>query len=141
MLGSAPIVRPATTADAAACAAIYLPYVTGTSITFEVEPPTTGEFGKRIAECVATHAWLVAEKRDETVVGYAYGHPFHERAAYGWSCETSVYLGLDLRRQGVGRALYLELLTRLAERGYRRAFAGITLPNEASIGLHRALGF
>jgi phosphinothricin acetyltransferase len=86
------------------------------------------------------HEWLVAE-RDASVVGYAYGHRFHERAAYAWSCETSIYLAVGLRRQGVGRALYEELLEHLARRGYRCAFAGITLPNEASIGLHSAFGF
>jgi L-amino acid N-acyltransferase YncA len=140
MVGSAPHIRSATAADAAACAEIYAPYILGTSITFEVEPPTTEQFKERIAQAQASHEWLVAE-RDGTVLGYAYGHRFHERAAYDWSCETSIYLAVTLRRQGVGRALYQELLQRLAGRGYRRAFAGIALPNDASTGLHRALGF
>jgi L-amino acid N-acyltransferase YncA len=140
MLGSPLHIRPATAADAAACAETYAPYVVGTSITFEVEPPTTEQFRARIAQAQAGHEWLVAQ-RDGTVLGYAYGHQFHERAAYGWTCETSIYLAVSLRRQGVGRALYQELLRRLAGRGYRRALAGIALPNEGSIGLHRALGF
>jgi phosphinothricin acetyltransferase len=78
---------------------------------------------------------------DARVVGYAYGVPFRPRAAYRWACEVSVYVELGRRRSGAGRALYETLLERLAQRGYRTALAGMTLPNEASVGLHRALGF
>lgn len=133
-------IRPATGADAGLCAGIYAPYVTGTNISFELEPPTAEQFAERIADAQVGHEWLVAE-RDAVVVGYAYGHRFAERAAYAWSCETSIYLADDIRRLGVGRRLYRELLDRLADKGYRRAFAGITVPNEASVGFHRALGF
>jgi len=52
-----------------------------------------------------------------------------------------VYLELGRRRTGAGRSLYEALFTRLAERGMRMAVAGMTLPNEASVGLHRAMGF
>jgi phosphinothricin acetyltransferase len=140
MLRLGPRIRPATAADATACAEIYAPYVTTTNISFEAEPPTPAQFSERIANAQTSHEWLVAE-RGGTIVGYTYGHEFGGRAAYRWSCETSVYLAMDLRREGVGRALYEELLARLAGRGYRRAFAGITLPNEASIGFHRAFSF
>jgi L-amino acid N-acyltransferase YncA len=134
------VIRDATALDAAACAAIYAPYVTDTAITFESEPPPSAEMAQRIETSARTHAWLVLEE-DGRVVGYAYGHPMHERAAYRWSCEVSVYLEVGRRRTGAGRALYEVLLARLAERGYRVAFAGMTLPNDASVGLHRAMGF
>ena len=75
------------------------------------------------------------------VVGYAYGGPYKDRAAYQWSCEVSVYVMLGRRRSGAGRALYEALFARLAERGYRMLVAGMTLPNDASVGLHRAMGF
>jgi phosphinothricin acetyltransferase len=75
------------------------------------------------------------------VVGYAYGATLHARAAYRWSCEVSVYVEPGRRRSGAGRALYEALFARLAERGFLRAVAGMTLPNEASSGLHRAMGF
>jgi len=140
MPGSPPHIRPATATDAVACAETYAPYVLATNITFEIDPPSAEQFRGRIAQAQAAHEWLVAE-RNGTLLGYAYGHQFHERAAYGWSCEASIYLAGSQRRQGVGRALYQELLGRLAGRGYCRAFAGIALPNEASIGLHLALGF
>ncbi|UOZ04393.1 MULTISPECIES: GNAT family N-acetyltransferase [unclassified Amycolatopsis] len=130
-------VRDATPDDAAACAAIYAPYVTDTVISFETEPPDTEEMTRRIA---GAHAWLVLEE-DGQVLGFAYAGPFAKRAAYRWSCETSIYLEPGRRRTGAGRALYEALFSRLRERGYRRAFAGMAMPNDASAGLHRALGF
>ncbi|MEV4753606.1 N-acetyltransferase family protein [Micromonospora sp. NPDC049559] len=133
-------VRDATAADAAACAAIYAPYVTGTVVSFELVPPDATEMATRIAAAAQRHAWLVLES-GEAVVGYAYGHPFAARPAYRWACETSIYLDRSAVGRGGGRLLYERLLARLAERGHRRAFAGMTLPNEASAGLHRALGF
>jgi L-amino acid N-acyltransferase YncA len=133
-------VRDATAADAGACAAIYAPYVLDTAVTFEIEPPDAAEFARRIAAAAERHAWLVVED-DGRVTGYAYGGPFKERAAYRFACEVSVYLELGLRRSGAGRALYDVLLPRLAQRGFRTAAAGMALPNPASVGLHRALGF
>ncbi len=133
-------VRDATHEDAEACAAIYAPYVTDTAVSFETEPPSAAEMAERIATASRTHAWLVLEDGGR-VVGYAYGAPFHRRGAYRWACEVSVYLEMDRRRSGAGRALYEALLARLTERGFRTAAAGMTLPNEASVGLHRAMGF
>jgi phosphinothricin acetyltransferase len=133
-------IRLGTIDDAAACAAIYAAYVTDTAITFETEPPSVEEMAARIEKSNRAHAWLVLEI-DGVVVGYAYGREYHPRAAYGWSCESSVYLELGRRRTGAGRALYTALLPLLAQRGYRRVIAGITQPNDASNGLHRAFGF
>jgi L-amino acid N-acyltransferase YncA len=134
------IVRPATVADAAACAAIYAPYVNDTAVSFELEAPTAEEMAARIEAAVQSHAWLVLEDAGR-VVGYAYGGPMHRRAAYRWSCEVSVYVETGRRRSGAGRTLYEALFERLAERGFRTAIAGMTLPNEASAGLHRTMGF
>jgi phosphinothricin acetyltransferase len=134
------IVRDATTADAARCAEIYAPYVEETAVSFEAVAPDADEMARRIAAAAERHAWLVLED-DGVVVGYAYGGPHASRAAYRWSCEVSVYLEMGRRRTGGGRALYEVLLPRLAERGYRMACAGMTLPNDASAGLHRAMGF
>jgi L-amino acid N-acyltransferase YncA len=135
-------VRAATEEDAAACAAIYVPYVTDTAITFETEPPTVAQMAERITAAERSHAWLVLEDLDDgRAVGYAYAGQFKARPAYRWSCEVSIYLEIGRRRTGAGRALYEALFARLAERGYRTAIAGMTLPNEASAGLHSALGF
>ena len=94
----------------------------------------------RIAVAQEKHGWVVLEE-DDRVVGYAYAGPVKDRAAYRWACEVSVYLEPGRRRGGAGRALYAALFDRLAARGYRRLIAGMTLPNPASEGLHRALGF
>jgi L-amino acid N-acyltransferase YncA len=135
-----PNVRDASERDAAACAAIYAPYVTDTAITFETDPPSPAEMAERIAAASRRHAWLVLEDQGR-VVGYAYGSTFNPRAAYRWTCEVSVYLELGRRRTGGGKVLYEALLSRLTERGFRMAVAGTTLPNDASVGLHRAMGF
>lgn len=126
--------RDAVPADAAACAAVYAPYVTGSAISFEAEPPSAEEMAGRIAAAQRTHAWLVLEDDDGRVVGYAYGGPYRSRPAYRWSCEVSVYLEPGRRRTGSGRALYAALLERLAARGYRTALAGLTLPDPATRG-------
>ena len=131
------LIRDALPADAAACADLYAPYVTDTVISFETEPPSAPEMARRIDDA---HAWFVLED-DSRVAGFAYAHRFAERAAYRWSCETSIYLERGRRRTGAGRALYETLFERLRDNGFYRAFAGMTLPNDASAGLHRALGF
>lgn len=126
--------------DAAACAAIYAPHVEGSAVSFEERVPDAAELARRIERYRTGHAWLVAE-RDREVVGYAYATAFNERPAYRWSAGVSVYVAAGERGRGIGRALYEALFDRLRERGFRMACAGITLPNEASVGLHESLGF
>jgi len=123
--------------DAQACAAIYTPYVSDSVASFEAQPPSAAEMERRMR---AAHVWLVAE-RDGVVVGYAYGSPHHERAAYRWAANVAVYLDAACHRSGIGRALYTELFARLREMGLWTLCAGITQPNDASNGLHRAMGF
>ena len=95
------MVRDATPEDAAACAAIYTPYVRDTAITFESTPPSPAEMARRIAAAQRAHAWVVLDEGGR-VVGYAYGGPYKDRAAYQWSCEVSVYVMLGRRRSGAG---------------------------------------
>ncbi|WP_406813657.1 N-acetyltransferase family protein [Mycobacterium sp. M23085] len=140
MRSSDGLVRPASAADAVACLAIYRPYVEHTVVSWELEAPTENEMTARIAAAQVSHEWLVLE-RDHRVVGFAHGHAFNRLATYRWSTEVGIYLDVSHRRTGGGRALYTELLRRLAERGYRQAFAGITQPNEASNAFHRSFGF
>jgi L-amino acid N-acyltransferase YncA len=135
------MVRPADPArDAAACAAVYAPYVRDSVVSFEEAVPGADELAARIARFAATHPWLVCE-RDGRVVGFAYGAPHRERAAYRWAAEVSVYVDRAHHRQGVGRALYEALLAQLRAQGFQVACAGITLPNDASVTLHETLGF
>ncbi|MEO7754555.1 MAG: N-acetyltransferase family protein [Terracoccus sp.] len=134
------LVRDATPEDADACAAIYAPWVRDTCVSFEERPPDADEMRARIERAQTAHAWLVAEESGR-VVGYAYGGPFKERAAYRFSCEVSVYLAVDERGRGLGRQLYAALLARMTTLGMRMACGGVTLPNDASEALHRSLGF
>lgn len=141
MCHSAAMIRPADPArDAAACAAIYAPYVVDSAASFEETPPGAAELARRIEQLSHTHAFLVDE-RDGRVAGYAYAGPHRTRAAYRWAADVSVYVDAAFQRRGVGRALYEPLLALLRERGFRIACAGITLPNAGSVGLHEAFGF
>ncbi len=133
-------VRFAAASDAGAMAALYAPYVRDTAITFEYEPPDAGEFCRRIAAVQKDLPWLVAEE-DGRLLGYAYVSHFHERAAYAWSAELSIYLDMQARRRGLGRRLYEILLALLRAQGYRTVFALITHPNAGSEAFHRAMGF
>jgi L-amino acid N-acyltransferase YncA len=126
--------------DAAACPEIYAPFVRDTAVSFEETVPTLDEFEGRIRSTTATHPWLVMEVEGR-VAGYAYASPHRQRAAYRWAADVTVYVGPLFRRSGVGRRLYAELLDRLRRQGFRAACAGITLPNEGSVGLHTAMGF
>ncbi|MCW2659122.1 MAG: yncA [Mycobacterium sp.] len=140
MQASIGLVRPASPQDAAACVAIYRPYVLDTAISWEIEVPTVQEMAGRIAAAREDHEWLVLE-RDDRIIGFAYGHALNRLASYRWSAETGIYVHVDHHRAGGGRGLYTQLLRRLTERGYRRALAGITQPNEASNRFHRSFGF
>jgi L-amino acid N-acyltransferase YncA len=111
--------------------------VTESSISFETEPPSADEMAERIR---AAHVWLVAE-RDGKVAGYAYGGVHRTREAYNRTAEVSAYVDRGAQRSGLGRTLYTELFERLRTKGFRLLVAGITLPNDASVGIHEALGF
>jgi L-amino acid N-acyltransferase YncA len=123
--------------DAAACAAIYAPGVSDSVISFEARAPTPEEMQRRIE---AAHVWLIAED-GERPIGYAYGSSHRERAAYRWAADAAIYVEAGRHRAGVGRALYTPLLERLRDVGLWTVCAGVTEPNPASIGLHRAMGF
>jgi phosphinothricin acetyltransferase len=134
------VIREAKLADADAMLSIYKYYVENSWISFEEEVPGLSNFTARVAKYVSGWACLVAEQ-DGRVVGYAYASPHRERPAYRWSTETTIYLQDGIQRKGIGRNMYEELLQRLRVKGYCNAFAGVALPNEASVGLHQAVGF
>lgn len=133
-------IRLATVDDAAAMLAIYAPVVRATTISFELEPPSLDEFRRRVADTLAARPWLVCEDRG-AILGYAYASAYRARAAYQWCVETSVYVAPASQGQGIGRGLYRSLFALLALQGYYNAYAVITLPNPASVGLHTALAF
>ena len=132
--------RLATAADAAGVLAIYAPIVRDTAISFEWEPPTLDEMEQRITRNIELLPWLICEAGGE-VLGYAYAAPHRVRAAYRWSVESSVYVHERARHTGVGRGLYQSLLALLELQGVKNVYAGIALPNPASVALHEAAGF
>lgn len=132
-------IRLARPDDAAAMVTIYAPYVTDTVISFEMVPPDEAEMAQRLAKTLARFPWLVA-MCDGDVAGYAYAGQHRERAAYQWSADVSVYVHKALRRRGIGRALYSPLFDILRAQGYYNIYAGIALPNPASVALHEAMG-
>ena len=132
-------VRQAGPQDALGCLTIYRPYVENSAVSWELDVPPVSEMAARIAAACDTHAWLVLEHRRPDI-GFAYGHALNLHPAYsGRSRPASTSTGPSPR--GGGRELYTQLLDRLGERGYRRALAGITQPNDASNAFHRSMGF
>jgi L-amino acid N-acyltransferase YncA len=126
--------------DAGAVAAVYAPYVAESVASLEEVAPDGAAIARRIEHISPRYPWLVAEQ-DGTLIGYAYGSEHHERAAYRWAANAAVYIDPDHQRRGVGRALYGALFELLGRQGIQVVCAGITLPNDASVGLHEACGF
>lgn len=134
------MIRLAVDSDAAAIARIYSPAVTDHVISFELVAPDAGEMTERLRKIRPQYPWLVFEE-DSTILGYAYASSHRDRWAYQWSVDVCAYVDVNAHRRGVGRALYTSLFAVLMLQGYRNAYAGVTLPNPASEGLHRAVGF
>jgi len=135
-----PFLRLANEQDAAAVRTIYAPFCEDSVTSFEIVPPTVEEMQARICKTTTQYPWLVCVRGGE-VCGYAYACAHRERAAYRWSVDAAVYIGEGQRRTGMGRALYTALFGILVRQGYFKAYAGVTLPNPASVGLHEAMGF
>ena len=133
-------IRLAKPSDARSLLDIYAPYVENTAITFEYEVPTIEDFAIRIEKTLEKYPYLVSEE-DGVVLGYAYASTYYARAAYDWAVELSVYVSLDSRGQGVGSKLYDALEEMLEQMGYIHFLACISLPNEASLALHRKRGY
>jgi L-amino acid N-acyltransferase YncA len=134
------LIRLATPEDGQRLAAIYRPAVTTAAISFEFQPPDGPEMGRRVASVMARTPWLVGEEGG-LVLAYAYASPHRDRPAYAWSVEVSAYVDPAAHRFGLGRALYASLFGILTLQGFQNAYAGIALPNDASVGFHEALGF
>jgi L-amino acid N-acyltransferase YncA len=133
-------IRSVEPADVHALQAIYAPSVSDNATSFETVVPDLVEIRRRIDARRERYPWLVCEA-DRAVVGYAYASAHQARQAYQWSVDVSVYVDRGCHRRGVGRALYLALFDLLRRQRFVNAYAGITLPNAASVGLHESLGF
>lgn len=136
------VVRPARADDFAAIAEIYRPAVVDSAISFETEPPDAAQMRQRWQRLVVLGApYLVAEAAG-VILAYAYVRPFHERAAFAWTVENSIYVAAHAQRRGVGRTLLGALIAAASRIGYRQMVAVIAADAAAgSIELHRAHGF
>jgi L-amino acid N-acyltransferase YncA len=134
------VIRLVCEEDAEQIAQIYAPFVKDTPVSFELEPPTPSQMRQRVNQVLECLPWLVCESAGH-VMGYVYASPHRSRPAYQWSVDVTVYIHQGHHRSGVGRALYTSLFQLLRLQGFYNAYAGITLPNAASVGLHEALGF
>lgn len=134
--------------DAEELLKIYAPYVEKTAISFEYEVPDAEEFRKRIENISAKYPYIKAVDDDGCIIGYAYAAEFKGRRAYDWSVETTVYIRQDMRRSGVGRALYGRLEELLKDMGILNMNACIAYPKHEdehltadSIHFHHRMGF
>ena len=133
-------IRPADpNTDSTRVAEIYATAVVGSTISFEEVPPDATEMANRMRTVLARTPWLVAEEQGR-VVGYAYASEHRSRASYRWSVDISVYVDPAWHGRGIGRALYDALLPILRRQRVINVYAGIGLPNVASIKLHEAIG-
>lgn len=133
--------------DAERLLEIYDYYVKNTAITFEYTTPTIEEFRGRMEKTMQKYPYLVAEK-DGVIAGYAYAGAFVGRAAYDWSCETSIYLDKNARRCGIGKTLYAALEKELKKMGILNMYACIGYPDNEdeyltknSADFHSHIGF
>lgn len=126
--------------DTAEVLKIYAYYVEYTHISFEYAAPNKDEFLTRIQSTLIEFPWLVCLYNNK-VIGYAYAHKHRLREAYQWSPESTIYLASDFHTKGIGRILYETLFALLKLQGYQNVFAGVALPNEKSVGIHRRMGF
>jgi phosphinothricin acetyltransferase len=134
------MIRVPEDADFAAIADITNHYIVSSAIHFAYEPFTEAEMRDMWHGYRDRFPWLVAADGGR-VIGYAKASTWRGRTAYDWTAEIGLYVAHDVRGRGTGRALYGALLEELTRRGFRSAIAGVTLPNDASLALHRAFGF
>lgn len=131
-------IRPARSEDAAAFAALQRPYIEQTAINFAYAPPTEADFLARMANPLMP---FLAAEEDGRIAGFAYASALRTKEACTWAVELSVYVREDARGRGIGPALYEKLLPLLDKQGYVSAYACVTLPNPASVALHKRFGF
>ena len=134
-------IRIAMPDDASSITDIYAPIVESSAISFELTPPDVEGMRERITTTLTHFPWLASEDDSGRIDGYAYASPHRTRAAYRWAVDVTAYVRGDARRSGIGTRLHVALCEELVALGYFQAFAGIALPNPASVALHESVGF
>ena len=132
-------IRRARADDADFIAATYRPFVEDHWASFETVAPSPAVIAERLSNAGDQYPWLIAQ--DSEPLAYAYASPHRSRAAYQTSVDTAIYCAASARGKGVGKRLYRTLLEILTAQNFVMAFGGIAMPNDASVGLHKAVGF
>jgi L-amino acid N-acyltransferase YncA len=120
--------------DWSACAAIYRDGMRGGLATFETEVPSWEAWE-------AAHPLRVVAERNGDIIGWAAAWPLSSRWAYRGVAESSVYVAREAQGEGVGRAVMEALIERSERDGVWTLQTSIFPENEASLALHRSLGF
>lgn len=134
------LVRDFSAADIPAATALLNHFILHTAVHFGLAPQAEHETAAAWNDTRSAYPWLAAEA-DGRFAGFAKAGVWRTREAYRPTAEVTVYVVPSFHRRGVGRALYTELLRRLRAAGFHSAVGGIALPNDASVALHRAMGF
>jgi phosphinothricin acetyltransferase len=134
------LIRMAQPQDSQAILDIYAPFVTDTAITFVSQVPTVDEIRDKMHDIKKRYPYLVCTVGD-SIVGFAFANQAHPHEAYSWNAELSVYINPDYHGRGIATALYAALFHILKAQGFWNLYAVITLPNEASVALHKHFGF
>lgn len=136
------MIRPIRMDDVPACVTLYNRYITETTVTFELQPLSEAQFADRVKSITRRYPYLVYED-DQTgqVIGYAYLDCYSEREAYRFTCDLSIYLDMEVRGRGIGRALYEAIEAEAYRCGFYTIIAIVTGENTASMAFHEAMGF
>ncbi len=134
-------IRAATVDDVPGFNRIYNTYIVDSHVSFDTEPWTDDQRAAWFADRVARGYPVVVAERDGVVIGASWSGPWRDKAAYRTSVETTVVLAAGESGAGVGSALYRRLHDELRDAGFRVAIGVIAMPNDASVVLHRKLGY
>lgn len=136
------VIRPATTADAAAIVEIYNREVTETTATFDLVPRTIEAQQQWLLDRSGAFAAIVGvDRATRQVVAFASLSPYKERAAYRTTVEDSIYVHRDFGGRGVGKAMVGRLVEIARQSGFHSVIARIEASSTASRALHAACGF
>jgi len=133
-------IRLAEIEDARRILEIYAPYVANTSLTLTSKVPTPEQVAKTMLDVKKHHPYLVCCIKGE-VVGFAYAYKFKPHEAYNWNANLAIYIDPQFQGRGIATALYTALFQVLKIQGFCNLYAVITIPNDASVALHRHFGF
>lgn len=133
-------IRLAEVEDARRILEIYAPYVSDTALTLTSTIPSIEQVVQTMLDVKKRYPYLVC-CIDGTVVGFAYGLRMRPHEAYNWNTELSIYIDPEYQGQGIATALYTALFQILKNQGYCNLYAVITIPNDASVALHKRFGF